>query len=170
MVEPKNYHTTPYCLSHHKPFRAVYKSSNAKVAAVNAAGKVAIKGAGTAKITVTASADKNYKAASKTVTVSVAKAKPTIKVKTSTKTYKAAVVKKKAQTFSPGITVNSKGTLSYKKTSGNKKITVNKKNGKITVAKGMKKGTYKIGITVTAAAKGNYTKGTKKVTVTVRVK
>ena len=147
-----------------------YKSSNAKVAAVNAAGKVAIKGAGTAKITVTASADKNYKAASKTVTVSVAKAKPTIKVKTSTKTYKAAVVKKKAQTFSPGITVNSKGTLSYKKTSGNKKITVNKKNGKITVAKGMKKGTYKIGITVTAAAKGNYTKGTKKVTVTVRVK
>ena len=95
---------------------------------------------------------------------------PTIRTKVSSKVISAASLKKKAQSFTLGASVNSKGTLSYKKTSGNSGISVNSKTGKITVKKGMKKGTYKIKVQVKAAAKGNYKAGTKTVTVTVRVK
>ena len=95
---------------------------------------------------------------------------PTIKVKTTAKNYKYATLKKKAQVFTLGATVNSKGTLSYKKLSGNSAITVNSKTGKVTVKKGVKKGTYTAKIKVSAAAKGNYKAESKTVTVTVKVK
>lgn len=100
----------------------------------------------------------------------VKKQTPTIKTKVSSKTISAASLKKKSQSFTIGASVNSKGTLSYKKTSGNSGISVNSKTGKVTVKKGLKKGTYKIKIQVKAAAKGNYKAGTKTVTVTVKVK
>lgn len=100
----------------------------------------------------------------------VKKQTSTIKIKVSSKTISAASLKKKSQSFTLGITVNSKGTLSYKKTSGNSGISVNSKTGKVTVKKGLKKGTYKIKVQVKAAAKGNYKAGTKTVTVTVKVK
>lgn len=100
----------------------------------------------------------------------VKKQTPTIKIKVSSKTISAASLKKKSQSFTLGITVNSKGTLSYKKTSGNSGISVNSKTGKVTVKKGLKKGTYKIKVQVKAAAKGNYKAGTNTVTVTVKVK
>ncbi len=61
------------------------------------------------------------------------------------------------------------GTLSYK-VSGNKKITVNKKTGKITIKKGLKKKTYTIKIKVTAAGNDTYLKGSKTVTVKIIVK
>ncbi len=95
---------------------------------------------------------------------------PIIKVKTTAKNYKYTTLKKKAQVFTLGVTVNSKGTLSYKKLSGSSAVTVNSKTGKVTVKKGLKKGTYKIKVQVKAAAKGNYKAGTKTVTVTVKVK
>ena len=100
----------------------------------------------------------------------VKKQTPTIKTKVSSKTISAASLKKKSQSFTLGASVNSKGTLSYKKTSGNSGISVNSKTGKVTVKKGLKKGTYKIKVQVKAAAKGNYKAGTKTVTVTVKVK
>ena len=56
-----------------------YKSSNTKVATVSSAGKVTIKGAGTAKITISASATENYQAASKTITVTVNKGSKSFK-------------------------------------------------------------------------------------------
>lgn len=98
------------------------------------------------------------------------KTAPTIKVKTTAKNYKYTTLKKKAQAFTMGTTVNSKGTLTYKKLSGSSAITVNSKTGKVTVKKGIKKGTYKTKIKVSAAAKGNYKAGSKTVTVTVKVK
>ena len=61
------------------------------------------------------------------------------------------------------------GNVKYKKVSGNSKITVNSKTGKITVKKGIKKGIYKIKIQVTAAGNGLHGKGTKKVMVYVKV-
>lgn len=100
----------------------------------------------------------------------VKKQTPTIKTKVSSKTISVTSLKKKSQSFTLGASVNSKGTLSYKKTSGNSGISMNSKTGKVTVKKGLKKGTYKIKIQVKAAAKGNYKAGTKTVTVTVRVK
>lgn len=95
---------------------------------------------------------------------------PTIRTKVSSKTFTVFLLKKKSQSFTLGASVNSKGTLSYKKTSGSSGISVNSKTGKITVKKGMRKGTYKIKVQIKAAAKGNYKAGTKTVTVTVKVK
>ena len=60
--------------------------------------------------------------------------------------------------------------MRFKKLSGNKAITVNKKTGKITVKKGLKKGTYKVKIRVTAKASANYNAGKKTVTVKIKVK
>ena len=95
---------------------------------------------------------------------------PTIRTKVSSKTFTVSLLKKNSQSFTLGASVNSKGKLSYKKTSGSSGISVNSKTGKITVKKGMKKGNYKIKVQIKAAAKGNYKAGTKTVTVTVKVK
>ena len=70
----------------------------------------------------------------------------------------------KAQTFSLNATVNSGGKLTY--SSDNKSVKVDSK-GKVTVAKNF---TGTATITVKAAAKGNYKKASKKVTVTVKAK
>ena len=53
--------------------KLTYKSSKAKVVTVNKKGKVTIKGAGTAKITIKAAGDKNHKKATATVKVKVTK-------------------------------------------------------------------------------------------------
>lgn len=147
-----------------------YKTSNSKVATVDKYGKVTIKGVGTAKITVTAKETDTYKKAVKTITVKVAKGTPTVTANVTSKTLKYTSVKKSTQSFSLGAAVNSKGTLSYKKTYGTSAITVNSKTGKIYVKKGLKKGTYRVKIQIKAAARGYYNAGSKTVTVTVKVK
>lgn len=147
-----------------------YSSSNNNVASVDAKGNVTIKGAGSAKITITAAATGTWKKAVKTVTINVSKAAPVIKVKATKKTLKVKKLKKKAQTIAAGVSVNSRGKLTFKKVSGKKNITVNKKTGKITVKKGTKKGTYKVKVKVSAAAAGSYNAGSKTVTYTIKVK
>nr|WP_294652258.1 Ig-like domain-containing protein [uncultured Blautia sp.] len=147
-----------------------YKSSNEKVVTVDKNGKVTIKGAGTAKITVTAKKTTKYCEATKTITITVAKISPTVKTSVSTKTYKYATIKKKAQVFTLGASVNSRGTLSYKKLSGSSAIKIDAKTGKLTVKKGLKKGTYKVKVQIKAAPRGSYNAGSKTVTVTVKVK
>ena len=95
----------------------------------------------------------------------------TLTAKGKTKTLKAKNLKKKAKTFKRKdiITVSKpKGTVTYAKASGNKKIVVNKKTGNVTVKKGLKKGTYKVKVKVTA--KGTTTYKTKTVTATVIIK
>ncbi len=166
----KTYGNKAFSLGAKAKTKRTYNSSNTRVAVVSTGGKVTIKGAGTTKITITAIANTYYNKAVKTITLSVAKAAPAIKIKTASKSFTEAAVKKAAQSFSPGITVNSQGKLSYKKSSGTASITVSRSTGKITVKKGTKKGTYKIKIAATAAARGNYKKGTKTFTVTVTVK
>lgn len=81
--------------------------------------------------------------------------------------------KKKNRTISRSkvITIKNKKTkITYIKRSGNKKIKINKKTGKVTVRKGLKKGTYKIVVAVTAAESAVYKSRTKKVTFRIRVK
>ncbi|MCR4716025.1 MAG: hypothetical protein K5656_02490 [Lachnospiraceae bacterium] len=69
------------------------------------------------------------------------------------------------------ITVeNSIGILNYKKNNGNAKITVNSSSGNITLKKGLKKGTYKVKISVTDSGNTNYNSCTKEVTVRIKVK
>ena len=132
-----------------------YESDNTKVATVSKAGKVTIKGAGTANITITAAGTEDLAEATKTVKVTVAKGAQTIKV---SKTKVTKVVGDKA--FKLGATLTGDGALAYK-TSNKKVATV--KNGKVTlVGAGVAK------ITVSAKATTN-SKAAKNVTVTVTV-
>ena len=72
--------------------------------------------------------------------------KETIKVTTKSKTIKASKLKKSNQTFT--IKTDATGDVTFKKVSRDKKITV-AKNGKVTVKKGLKKGTYTLKVKVT---------------------
>lgn len=81
------------------------------------------------------------------------------------KTYKAKSLKKKAKSFK--VTVKAKGKVSYQVIEKNGKLSF--KNGKVTVKKHTKAGTYKMKIKVKADAKGNYQKAAKNVTIKVKV-
>lgn len=126
---------------------------------------------GTAKVTVTGKG--NY-TGTLGKTFSINKAKATIKVKTASKKYKKAIVKKKKQTFSIGASVTGKGKLTYNisKYYGKSKkyLSINKKAGKITVKKGIPKGTYKVKVKISAATSTNYEAVTKTATIKVVVK
>ena len=91
-----------------------------------------------------------------------------------TVTVKAKALKKKAKTFGAGsvFKVTPAGTvLSVIKVSGSKKISVNKLNGNITVAKKTKKGTYKIKVMVMSTGNSQYKASDwVKATITVKVK
>lgn len=169
-VVSKKYGDKAFSLGAKAKTGLTYKSSNTKIATVDSKGKVTVKAAGTVKITISAKASTSYKAATKTITLKVAKATPVVKTKISSKTLSYSALRKKAQAFTLGTSVTSKGKLTYAKTAGNSAFTVNKTNGKITVKKGLKKGTYKIKVKISAKATANYNAGTKTVLVTVRVK
>ncbi|HAM15605.1 MAG TPA: hypothetical protein DCP91_07075 [Eggerthellaceae bacterium] len=69
--------------------------------------------------------------------------------------------------------VSAKTKVMYAKASkaGGAKIAVNKKTGKVTLKKGLKAGTYKVKVKLTAPASKNYEKAkAKTVTLTVKVK
>ena len=121
--------------------------------------------AGTATVTVTGAGayigtiKKNFTIAKAANTLAAKGKSVTIK-----KNKKIVIKKAKAYTVK-----NSKGTLTFKKSKGNGKITVTK-NGNITVKKGLKKGTYKVKIKITASGNANYKNANKIVTVTIKVK
>jgi hypothetical protein len=75
-------------------------------------------------------------------------------------TVKFSTLKTKAQAL--GITkvvafkTKAKGAMTYTKVSGNKAITIDKKTGKVTIKKGLKKGTYKVKVKMNAAGNANY--------------
>jgi hypothetical protein len=89
-----------------------------------------------------------------------AKGKTITAKKNKTKTFK------KSKAFS---VKSAKGKVTFAKKSGKAKIVVSK-SGKVTVKKGLKKGTYKVKVAVTAAGNGNYLPKTKVVTLKVKVK
>ena len=110
-------------------------------------------------------------------TFTIAKATNTLTVKVNKPSVKYSKLKKKKQTIkaSKAFTVSSaqgKGTyklVSVKKAKFKKYFKVSKA-GKITVKKGLKKGTYKLKVNVTAAGNANYQPMTKTVTVKIKVK
>jgi len=63
---------------------------------------------------------------------------------------------------------NAKGTVTYKKVSGSKNLTISKK-GAITVKKGLKTGTYKIKVNVRAGGTKTYKAKTKAAIITIKV-
>jgi hypothetical protein len=97
----------------------------------------------------------------------------TLTVKGKTATVKYNVLKKKGKTLkrSSVLTVkNAKGTVTYKKLSGKAKIKIIKKNGNVTVGKGLKKGLYKVKVKVSASGNAQYKSGSKTVIFKIKVK
>ena len=122
--------------------------------------------------TVTVTGKDGYKGTAK-ATYKILKAKNPLTVKAKTATVKYSKLKKKNQTLKRAAVIymaKNQGKVTYVKSSGNKKITINKTTGKVTVKKGLKKGKYKVKVKVTAAGNNNYNKITKAVTFTVKVK
>lgn len=130
--------------------------------------------AGTARIVITGAGSYT---GTKTVTFNIAKTDNGLKASGKTVKLRASALRKKAQAVkrSKAVTVKgADGTVTYKKVSVSKKK-FNKKfkvssSGKITAAKGLKKGKYKIVIQIKAAGDNNHNAKTEKVTVTVNVK
>lgn len=129
-----------------------YSSSDAKIVSVDAEGNVTPLKAGTATITVKASA-KNYKDATASVNVTVIKKVLNVKKTSVTKT-------EGNKAFSLGVKKNVKATVTYK--TSNKNVATVDKKGKVTV-----KGPGRAVITVTGKASGRATE-TVKITVTVK--
>ena len=131
------------------------------------------KAIGKATVTITGKADRNFKGTI-VKTFEITKKTNTLKVKAKKATLKAKVLKKKPQTLKVAkvikVTKKGQGKLSYAKASGNKKITINKKTGKVTVKKGLKKGTYKVKVKVKAAGNKTYAAVTKTATIKIVVK
>lgn len=84
------------------------------------------------------------------------------------KTIKYSTLKKKAQSFK--INAKAKSTLTYKKISDyNNSIKISSK-GKVTVPKGLKKGTYVVGVQITAKETAKYNQSSKTFNLKIRVK
>ena len=115
------------------------------------------KNAGTYTITLTGTGA--YTGTAK-VTFKINKAANPLKVKAKTVKVKFSKLKKKAQKLKATnvvkFTKKGQGTLTYKKVKGNKKITINKKTGKVTIKKGLNKGTYKVKVKIQAKGNANY--------------
>ncbi len=130
-----------------------FKSSDTGVVSVNKSGVVTLKGAGTAKVTITAAETANWKKATRTVTITAAKCRQTISASN------------KSVAFGKTVSLGAKrtkgnGNLTYK--SSNTAIAKVSSSGVVTP---VKPGTVKM--TITAAETANYLKATKTVTVTV---
>ena len=112
-------------------------------------------------------------AAPKTIDWTIDKAENIISIKGKTAAVKYKKLKKKNQILTAGkvftFTKKGQGRLTYTKASGSKKITISKTTGKVTVKKGLKKGTYKIKVKVKAAGNTNY-KASAAQSVTFKVK
>jgi len=131
--------------------------------------------AGTASVIFTG---KGKVVGSVTKTFKINKAANLMTVQNKTVKVKASKIKNKKQVIkcskSMGI-CTAVGKLQFKLAKVNKKkfkkfFKVNAKNGNITIKKGLKKGTYKLKINVTAAGNANYLAATKQVVVTIKVK
>lgn len=139
------------------------KNCTKEVAAAN------VKNAGTYYVKATVAADSSYQAAtSSAATLKITKAAQKITKAVTSKTIKNAKLQKAAQSFSIGAKATS-GKVTYKKTSGNQKIKVSTA-GKVQVAKGLKKGIYKIKVQIKAGATTNYAAKTQTTTIKITVK
>ena len=111
--------------------------------------------------------------AAKTIKWTINKAANPLSVKAKTAAVKYSTIKKKAQAIGVtkviAFTKKGQGKLTYTKASGNKKIVINKTTGKVTVKKGLKKGTYKVKVKIKAAGNANYKASAVK-TVTFKLK
>lgn len=148
-------------------YTVTYKNAKGKIIKVSQ-----IKAAGTYWVIVTGKGDYTGSKAAK-FTIKKAQNKLTVKAKTTKEkplTAKQGETTKFALSKYAKVKNPTKGKLAYKKVSGNKMITVNKKTGKITVKKGLPGATYLVKVKVTSASTTNYKTVSKTVKVYVVVK
>ena len=105
----------------------------------------------------------------------ITKSANTLKIKAKTASVSYSKLKKKTQILAVtkviSFTKKTGDKKTYTKVSGNKKITINKTNGKVTVKKGLRKGTYKVKVKVKAAGNTNFkASASKTVTFIIKVK
>ena len=135
--------------------------------------------AGTATVKVTLSS--KWYEGSKNLTFRIGKAANPLTVKAKTASVKYAKVRKKAQTLAlskvMSFTAPGKGSMKYQLSSAKKGsksfkkyFKVNGKTGKVTVKKGLKKGSYKVTVNIVAAGDANYMPAAKALTFKVKVK
>ena len=96
-----------------------------------------------------------------------------MKVTAADQRVKSARLTDKAKAFKKAIVVRkAKGAVSFKKVkkTSSDELSVNRKTGVVSIAKGAAKGKYSIKVRVTAAGNAKYRPAVKVVTVTVRVK
>ena len=132
----------------------IFKSLDTKVVKVNEKGVMTAVGAGKTKVSVS-----DATGAEDFLKVTVKKADNPMVVKGKTKIVKASLLKKGKVTVKRTDVLkitNAKGTRTYFKMSGPKKISIAKKTGKVTVMKGLPKGTYTVKVKVKAAGTKNY--------------
>lgn len=132
------------------------------------------KGTTAGKYTVEITGIGTYVGTAKTI-FTINKASNTLTVKGKTAKVKYYKLRQKKQVLSAKsvMTVSkAKGTVTYKKSSGNKNITINKKTGKVTIKKrGLKRGkTYSVKVKVYAAGNTSYKSISKTVTIKIKVK
>lgn len=133
--------------------KLTFTSSNTAVAAVDSSGNVTAKGAGSAKVTITAAATSNFKQATKQITVTVAKGTQSITAKAAA----SSVATDKTTTVS---LTGAKGTKSFK--SSDNTIATVSSTGKVTAKK-----VGKVTITATSAATANFNKASASVKINV---
>lgn len=105
---------------------------------------------------------------SNVATLKIKKGTPTCKLTKGVYSFKETSLKKAAQEKKLAYSAYS-GKLTFEKISGNKKITIDN-SGNITVGKGLKKGTYKVKVKITAKADRNFKKAEFTKTIKIRVK
>ncbi|MBQ0040965.1 MAG: hypothetical protein KBS56_02960 [Clostridiales bacterium] len=86
------------------------------------------------------------------------------------KTYKAKKLKKAAKSFTVKAEALSGATVSYKLINANSKIKIDKASGKITLKKGLKKGTYKIKVKAWVNAGKGYAAADETQAIKIKVK
>lgn len=126
------------------------------------------KNAGTYTITITG---KGRCSGKTTAAYQILKAKNPLKIKGKTASVNYSKTKSRTLRVSRVITFlkKGKGTMTYTKVKGNKKIKIDKKTGRVTVKKGLKKGTYKVEVKVKAKGTSNYKAATKKAVFRIKV-
>ena len=96
-----------------------------------------------------------------------------MEIKGKTVTVSRSKLKKKSQSFSISKALSISGCkdgLTFKKIRGSKNIIINKKTGRVTVRKGLKKKTYKVTVEVSAKGADGTEPLTAKATFKVRVR
>ena len=158
-----------------------FKSNHEDIASVDEAGVVTAKKGGTVTITVTGNLTSET-SQSRYITakckVVIPREKNTVKVTAKKIKVKSKTLSKKKVKLARKKVVKikgAKGKLTYKLKSVTKKkfkkyFSLNKKTGKLTIKKGLKKGTYKLKIRVTDSGGLSYKKAVKTVKVRVKVR